>query len=244
MTMPDTPSEIIPAATLIVMRDRNDGPPQLLFVERSPAMRFAGGALVFPGGRIDAADDALAAEQPGGLADAAARIAAVRETIEEAGVAIGIDGDARAMQRALNQGKGLADIVGPCALALDRLVPFARWLPMHPMVRVFDTRFYLARWNEDAPAPLVDGTENVRAFWATAREALDAVAAGHARMIFPTLRNVERLAQFDSHADAARHAMTTEIRTITPWEDGGFVCIPEGLGYPVTRVPVHRAMRA
>lgn len=241
--MSDASSEIIPAATLIVMRDRAEGPPQLLFVERSPAMRFAGGALVFPGGRIDPADHALARLHGAEDVDTAARIAAIRETIEEAGVAIGVKGDPRQMQRALLAGEPLAELAGG-ALALDRLVPFARWLPMPPLVRVFDTHFYLAQWREDAPPPLVDGTENVRAFWATAREALDAVARGEAQMIFPTMRNVERLAQFDSYAQAAEHARMTEVRTITPWEDGDFVCIPDGLGYPVTRAPRHRAMRA
>ena len=48
--------DAIPAATLIVVRDRPDGPPELLMVERSEGMAFAAGALVFPGGRIDAAD--------------------------------------------------------------------------------------------------------------------------------------------------------------------------------------------
>ena len=78
----------IPAATLIVMRDRNDAPPELLMVERSAGMTFAGGAMVFPGGRIDAADEALAARY--GHPDAAARIAAIRETIEESSVGGGM----------------------------------------------------------------------------------------------------------------------------------------------------------
>jgi hypothetical protein len=52
--------EAIPAATLIVVRDRADGPPELLMVERSEGMAFAAGALVFPGGRIDEADRRLA----------------------------------------------------------------------------------------------------------------------------------------------------------------------------------------
>lgn len=243
--MSSTPSEIIPAATLIVMRDCAGAAPELLFVERSAAMRFAGGALVFPGGRIDAGDHAIAAEAGAdGQSDGAARIAAMRETIEEAGVAIGVGGDVRSMQRRLLAGHAAADVIDAAMLTPERLVPFARWLPMHPMVRVFDTRFYLARWPEDAPPPLVDGTENVRAFWSSAHDALDAVERGQAQMIFPTLRNVERLAQFGSYDEAVDHAMNTEIRTITPWEEGGFVHIPEGLGYPVTRVRADRAMRA
>lgn len=85
--MPSAP-DAIPAATLVLLRDRQDGPPDLLMVERSAAMAFAAGALVFPGGRIDPGDHLLAdtVQQE----DATARIAAIRETIEEAGIAVGL----------------------------------------------------------------------------------------------------------------------------------------------------------
>jgi 8-oxo-dGTP pyrophosphatase MutT (NUDIX family) len=54
-------TEAIPAATLVLFRD-SGAVPELLFVERSKAMVFAGGALFFPGGRIDPGDRALALE--------------------------------------------------------------------------------------------------------------------------------------------------------------------------------------
>ena len=62
-------------------------------VERAKAMVFAGGAMVFPGGRIDPADRLLAETMPKDLEvdEAAARIAAIRETVEEAGLPIGLD---------------------------------------------------------------------------------------------------------------------------------------------------------
>ena len=50
------PSDPIPAATLVLMRERAGGPPELLVTERTGAMAFAAGALVFPGGRIDEDD--------------------------------------------------------------------------------------------------------------------------------------------------------------------------------------------
>ena len=55
--------EAIPAATLVVWRDPapgDPGTPEILVVERSAGMAFAAGAIVFPGGRIDPADRALA----------------------------------------------------------------------------------------------------------------------------------------------------------------------------------------
>ena len=66
--MSDAP---IPAATVIVVRDRPDGC-ELLMVERAGGMAFAAGALVFPGGRIDEADRELAGElgiEPALIAD-------------------------------------------------------------------------------------------------------------------------------------------------------------------------------
>src|SRR6188472_2319796 len=83
--MSDLP-EPIPAATLVLMRAVAEGPPELLVTERTGTMAFAAGALVFPGGRIDA-DDHRTAELMG---SAAAKVAAIRETIEETGLAAGL----------------------------------------------------------------------------------------------------------------------------------------------------------
>ena len=78
--------EAIPAATLVLMRERTGGAPELLVTERTGHLAFAAGALVFPGGRIDA-DDHRTAEQ---LGVDAAKVAAIRETIEETGLGPGL----------------------------------------------------------------------------------------------------------------------------------------------------------
>ena len=244
--------EAIPAATVIVMRETADGPPELLIVERARAMSFAGGALAFPGGRVDPGDRVLAMTLDGDPDDLAARIAAVRETIEEAGVAVGVTVSVAAisdLQRRLYAGEAMAALLDEVGgtLDLDALVPFARWLPAGVHHKVFDTRFYLAR----APAgaePVVDGNENVRVFWASARAVLDAADRGEATIIFPTRRNLERLALFASFADAVADARAHPVRIVTPWietrDDGDHLCIPDDLGYPVTSEPLARAIRA
>jgi 8-oxo-dGTP pyrophosphatase MutT (NUDIX family) len=66
------------AASVIVLRGDANAL-EVLLVQRNPASRFMGGAWVFPGGAVDAAD---------GEGDAALRAAGVREVAEEAGVAI------------------------------------------------------------------------------------------------------------------------------------------------------------
>lgn len=239
-----TEPEAIPAATVIVMREVAEGPPELLMVERAAAMKFAGGALVFPGGRIDPGDHVLAGMVAPEMEDAAARIAAIRETVEEAGVAVGLDLAAAAisgLQRALHAGEPMRG-----DLRLHELVPFARWLPRNVSHRVFDTWFYLARAPEGCE-PVVDGSENVRVFWMTAQGVLDAADAGEAHIIFPTRRNLERLAQLGSWDEAVAHAAAHPVRMVTPWieerEGERHLCIPDDLGYPVTSQKLAEAMR-
>ena len=247
-------SEVVPAATLVLFRAAESGPPEFLMLERAAAMSFAGGAMVFPGGRIDAADIALAATLPKAPEDAAPRIAAIRETIEEAGLAIGVTPAPASNQlTTIRQGLHAGEVLGGLlaahglTLALDALTPFARWKPDLPG-RVFDTHFYLACLPEEAPAPRVDRTENVRLIWTSAAQALADAEAGRTRLIFPTRRNLERLALFASHEDAVADAHAHPVETVTPWRetiDGiDYLRIPDHLGYPITRELLETAKRA
>jgi len=177
----------------------------------------------------------------------------VRETLEEAGLAVGLDLAGEAipeLRSALHAGEPLGWLVEAAGgrLRLDLLIPFARWLPRGVHHRIFDTRFYLAEAVAGAPEPVVDGSENVHLFWASARDVLDLADRGEATIIFPTRRNLERLALYASFADAAADARAHPIRTVTPWietrGDGKHLCIPDGLGYPVTSEPLDQALRA
>ena len=243
--------DAIPAATLIVMRQAAAGPPELLMVTRTRAMAFAGGAMVFPGGRIDAQDQALGA----GLPDGAARAAAIRETLEESGIPVAVHGDldtssTALLQEELHAGTPLRDLLQQHGLALNllALTPFARWKPAFKQPRKFDTLFFLA----EAPAgdwPLLPQPgECEQVEWITAAAVLDRIAEGSASAIFPTVRNLERLALFASITEARIHAEAHPIETITPWideEDGErWLRIPEHLGYPVTRERLSDAIRA
>src|SRR5262245_54876523 len=46
----------VPAATLVVLRDRPAGAFEVLLIRRHSASKFAAGDFVFPGGRIEADD--------------------------------------------------------------------------------------------------------------------------------------------------------------------------------------------
>jgi 8-oxo-dGTP pyrophosphatase MutT (NUDIX family) len=252
--MSDSPNAV-PAATLVLFRERDGDAPQLLMVERAKAMSFAAGATVFPGGRVDVGDRALAATFDGDPDMIAGAIAAIRETIEEAGMPVGLtpapDADTlAALRQALHGGEAFGKALHDLGLALDPglLIPFARWLPPdRGQHRVFDTRFYLASVADDAPEPVVDDTENVRVFWGTARGVIDAADAGKLQIIFPTRRNLDRLAQFASFAEACADAAAYPPRTVSPWiEDRGGVphlCIPDDIGYPDTSQAMASVMR-
>ena len=243
----------IPAATLILLRERAGGPPEILMTERHAGLAFAGGALVFPGGRIDPEDEVAGAAFPE-LPDAAARIAAIRETIEETGIIAAVSPHP-SPEMAAGVRAGLIDGLGwehflacqDVVPDLTALTPFARWRPNFREARRFDTLFFIAAAEGDLPEPTIAEAEAVRSFWASAVDVLDEIEAGKARAIFPTRRNLERLARFgtiaEARADAARHP----VQLITPWieERGGarFVCIPEGIGYPVTAEPLETARR-
>jgi len=246
------PNEPIPAATLVMMR-RGAEAPELLVMERAVDMSFAAGAIVFPGGRVDSDDYRLAERIGDGIAHAADRIAAIRETIEEVGIAAGMSGPIDSgtiglVRRQLKAGKAFSDIAAEYELAfdLDALTPFAHWCPAH-FSRRFDTKFFLAVAPADAPDPAADGDEAVRAFWTTAGQLLAAAAENSVQLIFPTRRNLERLAQFASVEEAFADVDRFPMQLVVPWleerEGRQFRCIPEAIGYPVTAEPDETARR-
>ncbi|GAA4647521.1 NUDIX hydrolase [Pontixanthobacter gangjinensis] len=260
MTDPHKSSDqnVIPAATVVVFRRAAAGePPELLMVTRSRTMSFAGGAAVFPGGRVDQADFDLAADLDSEFAldEAAHRIAAVRETLEETGLAIGVRGTvdaqiARDARKMLLTKGSLAPVLEAMSWKLDlaTVLPFARWFPKNErLTRIFDTRFYLADLGTGAVDITVDATENTKLYWISAQGALDAAERGDLSIIYPTRRNLERLAQFGDFSDAAADCAKFPVRTITPFmeiRDGQrWLCIDDQAGYPVSGEPLDGVLR-
>lgn len=246
-----------PAATVVIFRNNPDGgAPLILMVERVKSMAFAGGAVVFPGGKIDAADFAYAETFDHGLEidEAAARLAAIRETIEEAGLALALAGvddpaDCEEARAALHAGQSLQTVCESQGWTpqLDRLVPWARWRPPSLESRVFDTRFYLVDAGEAGAQAKVDNTENRALFWDSAAGVLDRLERGEVKAIFPTKRNLERLALFDSFTGAAAHAAEFPVKLLFTYvedRDGvPHICVPDGFGYPVTAEAMTSALR-
>jgi 8-oxo-dGTP pyrophosphatase MutT (NUDIX family) len=215
-------------------------------------MTFAGGMAVFPGGRVDPADFALgeqiAADSGRKIApdEAAHQIAAIRETLEETGLALGLSGDidaakaarARAMLEEKNELAPVLEAFG-WSIDLTQITPFARWYPKNEKLsRVYDTRFYLANLGTGEVDVSIDNSENTRLFWMSAQGALDAAETGDIKLIFPTRRNLERLALFASYDEARAQAEAIPVKTIIPLIDNSrgqpMLTIMEDAGYPIT----------
>ena len=255
----------IPAATLILLRDR-DGL-VVLMVERHPAIAFAGGALVFPGGRIDPGDDDPAwRKQASGLsadpAIARGQIAAAREAFEETGLVLarpsrGAGGEAgfvsAARARDLSDWRGRVEEddrmflemarTEDLVIAADAIGLFAHWVAPASVSKRFDTLFFAAVAPPDQ-VPHADGHEALEALWIRPCDALGAADAGRRKIIFPTRRNLERLAVFSSAADVLADAAGRTVRPILPAvearTDGSWLTIPDDQGYPVTAEKLNR----
>lgn len=255
IAMPADGPKVVPAATVVIFRKARSGTaPELLMVQRAREMRFAGGAAVFPGGRVDPADREFAAalmpdEPP---ERAAAKIAGIRETLEETGLMIAARGPIRAETAAeartmlLETGK-LAPVLEHFGWQLDpdRLTLYAHWCPQWD--RAFDTRFFVYDLGTGAVDVTVDATENTRLFWTSAARALEMADAGEISVIFPTRRNLERLARFGSCDDAlediARHPVHRLQPRVVERDGEEWLVIPEGHGYPVLGQPRATAQR-
>jgi len=241
----------VPAATILLIRDGDSGL-EVFMVVRHHQIDFASGALVFPGGKVDPqdTDEGWHAYLPKDIEDEQRilSIAAIRESFEECGVLL-----ARDTESSLVSGKLLASLGSErdqlnakkipfislfenhvLTLASDQLVHFAHWITPPMMPKRFDTHFYLA------PAPVDhvlkhDGHESVDSVWINPVTALKEAAEGRRTVIFPTLRNLEKLARFQTVEHALNTTRTETIVPVTPWvekrEDGNYLCIPDNAGY-------------
>lgn len=191
----------IPAATVVLLRDAADGV-ETLMLRRDSKLAFAGGAWVFPGGRIDPED------YPGGSVSdddeavlAAARNAAAREAMEEAGL-----------------------VIDPATL-----VWFAHWTPGAIAPRRFATWFFVGVAPEGRV--VVDDGEIREHQWIRPADALARREIGEIELIPPTWVTLHALAGASSTADvcaAARDRDPQIYFTHIARVDGGIASIWQG----------------
>ncbi|MDD3445829.1 MAG: NUDIX domain-containing protein [Zavarzinia sp.] len=257
-----TEARLRPAATVLLLRDGASGL-EVFMVQRHYQIDFAGGALVFPGGKVDERDHApelrpRLTPNPALSSELLPfAIAALRESFEECGVllarAAGGDALVDAARLAALEAKwrqpmargeiGILDMIAAedLTLALDRLTHYSHWVTPTFMPKRFDTHFFLATAPADQLA-LHDGGETVDSIWIDPTQAIADAVAGKRSVIFPTRMNLSVLAR-DRNASAAiaRAAARPPVR-VEPWlEDrpGGQVLVitPEA-GYDRTEAPI------
>ena len=216
------------AATLVLVRDagmNGAGGLEVFCVERHKKSGFLGGAVVFPGGKLDEPDrdpawaalatppraPRLAAHTGAIEADDTRRalaVAACRETLEEAAL-LPVEGERLAhddllgLRARLAAGESFRALIEERGLRIDlaALHPFARWVTPVAEARRFDARFFLAAVSAgDRGAH--DERETTSSFWAAPAEIVRRFVAGEIQLAPPTHRTLEILATLESAREA------------------------------------------
>lgn len=166
----------IPAATVVLLRD-TDGGPEVLMLKKNSKITF-GGMWVFPGGRIDEDD------YPDGrdLQDAA-RAAAARETVEEAGVEV----------------------------SPSEFEWFAHWTPPPGPQKRFATWFFAAVVADDLEIEIDDGEIKEHA-WITPANALAKHTAGEIDLVPPTWLTLYHLSQYAPAQTVLEHLRNNDAK--------------------------------
>ena len=95
------------------------------------------------------------------------------------------------------------------------LVPFSRWItPEEAKIR-FDTYFYVSAAPPGAEARC-DGQECVDLRWVRPEDALAAHRAGELELVFPTIKHLEQLADFESVEHALEAARSRDVKPVMP----------------------------
>ena len=167
----------IPAATVVLLRDGDAGI-EVLMLKKNSKITF-GGMWVFPGGKIDAEDYPVA-----GDVDAAARIAAARETQEEAGLSV----------------------------SAEAFVQIAHWTPPPGPQKRFATWFFAAQIDDDQNIVIDDGEIKAHA-WIRPQDALAKHTAGEIDLVPPTWITLYHLSRYNPALEVLKHFQECGYKT-------------------------------
>jgi recombination protein RecT len=210
---PMSDAQPLPAASVLVLRE----PFEVLMLRRHENASFVPSAWVFPGGISEELDADLARELADGSELATMRVTAARETFEETGVWLGDPiADAESKRRRLLAGNlTFRHLLADTRIDLDALVWTSRWITPVGLPRRFDTYFFVASVAGDVEAT-PEHDEAVEVAWIHPATALAKHAAGEMQMVFPTLRNLEALAGFNSVSELIESRRGALIEPVLP----------------------------
>ena len=213
------------ASTVIVARDGRAGI-EVYMLRRSSQSPAVPDAYVFPGGTLDDNDRSPQARmrlvgqwRP---AEPAFTYAAIRETFEECGLLFSVTPipaerlrDART--KMLEGGRSFAETLIDLDARLDaRAVRyFSRWITPTVVPHRFDARFFVSRAPAGQQAE-ADALETYDGKWIRPLDALESAGRDEMQLIFPTLKHLERVAQFASVDALLTFADTKKTIPVTP----------------------------
>jgi 8-oxo-dGTP pyrophosphatase MutT (NUDIX family) len=185
------------AATVLILRSTDASPLEVFVQHRRTSMAFAGGALAFPGGGVEAFDSVPVTEswadrlgapvaQAGGVA-----AAAIREITEETGV----------------------------RLTVTELGLWDAWTTPEFMPKRYRTWFFTALLPEGQEAQDTS-TEASQVAWVRPAEAIERAVAGEWSLLPPTFVSLARLARFESAADVMAATVDASVEMFTPVTPG------------------------
>lgn len=229
-------SPVIDSATILTVRDGENSQYfnslEVLMVKRHSNIEFAGGAYVFPGGKVDAQDLRSGNDIADGFSDFL--YTAFRELFEETGLILGDiakgceqwEEDRKKIITGDLEFRGFIDKYS-IKLNVNDITPFARWITPKIYNKRYDTRFYLAQAPKGQYAS-PDHGEVVECIWGKPIEFIDKYRKN---MMFPTIMNLKMLSQASTVAQAFKQAKDRKIITVEPEIKDGIRYIDPRAGY-------------
>jgi len=193
------------AASVLAARDAEDGF-EVLVLERAASSRFLPNYVAFPGGSTEASDAPIA-ERWFGSAEEVARACAIRELVEEVGLALTADGLTESPDRAL----AAVDALPP---RVEQLPEVAHWVAPERVPVRFDARYFALAAPRDL-AVVPDGTETEDAWWISPTRLLEDWRTGRRKLYWPTYFTVNAIAPCSSVAEL----LALRIATREPDDD-------------------------
>ena len=203
-----------PSSTVVLLR-QGEQRPEIFMVKRHERSSF-GSAYAFPGGVLESSDRKVHSSCVGRSSAQANELlsvdnagldyfsAAVRELFEEAGVLLGSAtmsaSDLSDVRNQLNdESLSWEQFVADSKLRIqcDHLHYFSFWITPTAITKRYSTRFFLAQLPDGQIATHDDG-ELTDSCWMSAQDALEAGRAGQIRVHYPTRKNLENMASYQT----------------------------------------------
>ena len=240
------------AAALILLRDTGNGL-EVCMLRRVTSSRFAAGAYVFPGGSVDTVDAELStkciANAVQNEGDKAYKVAAIRETFEEAGILAAATSEGvvvdHQLREQLHQGSlSLEALLLETGLQVDlsALMFYDHWITPEAAPIRFDTRFYVSAARDEQDL-VHDEKETDSSCWAKPVDILALYDSNDVKLMPVTHVQLTRLAKFNCVADVMAYAEALEVvkptMPVMSLVDNGkskivTIDLPEGvLKYPI-----------